>query len=138
MAEWRRLDKEETSQKEADALEAMAGIFKGTPGAAYPFAGLINPSGNDSAQNGTFSATTPPGLRNIGNTCYLNSLLQYFYNVRPIRDLVLNYDEFRLELDDESVKERRTGGSGITVELEEAIVARQCKSSGNLWFSIIV
>ncbi|KAI1456307.1 cysteine proteinase [Annulohypoxylon moriforme] len=68
---------------------------------------------------------TPPGLKNIGNTCYLNSLLQYFYNVKLIRDLVLNFENVKLELDEETVKQRQTGGNGTSVNLEEAIVARQ-------------
>ncbi|KAI0886508.1 cysteine proteinase [Annulohypoxylon maeteangense] len=69
--------------------------------------------------------STPPGLKNIGNTCYLNSLLQYFYNVKLVRDLVLNFDDVKLELDEEIVGRRRTGGNGTSVNLEEAIVARQ-------------
>ncbi|KAI1636139.1 hypothetical protein F4809DRAFT_409250 [Biscogniauxia mediterranea] len=71
------------------------------------------------------SLNTPPGLKNIGNTCYLNSLLQYFYNVKVVRDLVLNADQYCLELNEETVKARRTGGNGTSVNLEEAIVARQ-------------
>ncbi|TGJ79643.1 hypothetical protein E0Z10_g9120 [Xylaria hypoxylon] len=67
----------------------------------------------------------PPGLKNIGNTCYLNSLLQYFYNVKPVRDMVLNYDQIQLGLDNASVNNRLTGGNGTLVTLEEAIVARQ-------------
>jgi hypothetical protein len=34
----------------------------------------------------------PPGLGNLRNTCYLNSILQYCYTVTPIRELVLNFD----------------------------------------------
>ncbi|KAK6953569.1 hypothetical protein Daesc_005874 [Daldinia eschscholtzii] len=68
---------------------------------------------------------TPPGLKNIGNTCYLNSLLQYFYNVKVIRDIVLNFDLVKLDLDEEVVGRRRTGGNGTSVNVEEAIVARQ-------------
>ncbi|OIW26512.1 cysteine proteinase [Coniochaeta ligniaria NRRL 30616] len=34
----------------------------------------------------------PPGLDNLRNTCYLNSILQYLYTVTPVRELVLNYD----------------------------------------------
>ncbi|KAI8964210.1 cysteine proteinase [Daldinia sp. FL1419] len=71
------------------------------------------------------SIGTPPGLKNIGNTCYLNSLLQYFYNVKIIRDIVLNFDSVKLDLDEETVKQRRTGGNGTSVNIEEAIVARQ-------------
>ncbi|KAI1657007.1 cysteine proteinase [Daldinia decipiens] len=71
------------------------------------------------------SVNTPPGLKNIGNTCYLNSLLQYFYNVKIIRDIVLNFDSVKLDLDEETVGQRRTGGNGTSVNIEEAIVARQ-------------
>lgn len=70
---------------------------------------------------------TPPGLHNIGNTCYLNSLLQYFYNVKPIRDVVLHHDQDRLELTPECVGARRIGGTGESFSLDEAIVARQCE-----------
>ncbi|KAM0793608.1 hypothetical protein ACM66B_001041 [Microbotryomycetes sp. NB124-2] len=33
----------------------------------------------------------PVGLTNIANTCYLNSLLQYLFTVRELRDAVLEY-----------------------------------------------
>ncbi|KAK4055088.1 ubiquitin-specific protease ubp2 [Microbotryomycetes sp. JL201] len=33
----------------------------------------------------------PVGLTNIANTCYLNSLLQYLFTVREVRDAVLQY-----------------------------------------------
>ncbi|KAJ3182537.1 ubiquitin-specific protease ubp2 [Gaertneriomyces sp. JEL0708] len=34
----------------------------------------------------------PIGLQNIGNTCYLNSLLQLFVTIRELRELVLQFD----------------------------------------------
>jgi len=56
------------------------------------------------------SPDQPIGLNNIGNTCYLNSLLQYFYTIKPLRDVVLNLDEYRLDLNDEAINARRAGG----------------------------
>ncbi|KAI0545431.1 cysteine proteinase [Xylaria curta] len=102
----------------ADFLRATGNIATGQPN---------NPAGPGTTPtiDSTTTLTTPPGLKNIGNTCYLNSLLQYFYNVKPIRDMVLGYDHIQLELDDESVNNRLTGGNGTRVNLEEAIVARQ-------------
>jgi ubiquitin carboxyl-terminal hydrolase 25/28 len=33
----------------------------------------------------------PVGLYNIGNTCYLNSLLQYYFSIRELRDKMIHY-----------------------------------------------
>ncbi|ODA75950.1 hypothetical protein RJ55_08591 [Drechmeria coniospora] len=68
--------------------------------------------------------TLPVGLNNIGNTCYLNSLLQYLFTVKPIREVVLNYDDSRLDLTDESIRARRLGGNKMQMDRGEAVVAQ--------------
>ncbi|CCD23816.1 ubiquitin-specific protease UBP2 NDAI_0C01550 [Naumovozyma dairenensis CBS 421] len=35
----------------------------------------------------------PTGINNIGNTCYLNSLLQYYFSISPLREYVLGYSK---------------------------------------------
>ncbi|KAK6462790.1 hypothetical protein DFJ63DRAFT_323056 [Scheffersomyces coipomensis] len=54
----------------------------------------------------------PAGLDNIGNTCYLNSLLQYYFCIKPLRDLILEFDEDLINLDDLNDK-RKIGGRKV-------------------------
>ncbi|ODV82030.1 ubiquitin-specific protease [Suhomyces tanzawaensis NRRL Y-17324] len=58
----------------------------------------------------------PAGLDNIGNTCYLNSLLQYYFCIKPLRELILNFEEKDLDL----LQNRKIGGRKV----EEAEIAR--------------
>ena len=63
----------------------------------------------------------PVALNNIGNTCYLNSLLQFYFSVKPFRDLVLNIDEYKTNVDEDSVRLKRVGGRNVSVkEVERA------------------
>ncbi|KAG0242235.1 ubiquitin-specific protease ubp2 [Mortierella sp. GBA43] len=39
-----------------------------------------------------YYAQNPVGLSNIGNTCYLNSLLQYIYTIKDIRETVMTME----------------------------------------------
>lgn len=68
----------------------------------------------------------PVGLANIGNTCYLNSLLQFYFTMRPLRDLVLNFDDYRLDLDTASSMKRTVGSRNVSKQ--EVQRAQQCES----------
>ena len=67
----------------------------------------------------------PVGLENIGNTCYLNSLLQFYFTIKPLRDLVLKVNEFKMPTDGESLKAKRVGSRNVSKK--EVDRAQQCE-----------
>ncbi|KAH7155166.1 hypothetical protein B0J13DRAFT_219621 [Dactylonectria estremocensis] len=85
---------------------------------------LPNGSGSLPALDRPVNYNLPVGLENIGNTCYLNSLLQYLFTVKPVRDIALNYESFKLDLNDESIKARLLGGNKMQMDRGEAVVAQ--------------
>ncbi len=71
------------------------------------------------------SSAEPVGLENIGNTCYLNSLLQYYYTVKPVRNMVIDFQNHRMSLDEDEIKSKKVGGRSVTKS--EIIKAQKCR-----------
>ncbi|KAF9960368.1 ubiquitin-specific protease ubp2 [Mortierella alpina] len=61
-----------------------------------------------------YYAQNPVGLSNIGNTCYLNSLLQYFYTVKEIRETVINMEAYMENEDAQDWKEKVIDGRTLS------------------------
>jgi ubiquitin carboxyl-terminal hydrolase 25/28 len=85
---------------------------------------LDDPNADVQAEQST--ANQPVGLDNIGNTCYLNSLLQYYYTIKPIRDVVMDIQNYRMDLAEGNLKQKRVGGR--VVAKSEIVKAQKCMS----------
>ena len=62
------------------------------------------------------SADWPVGLISHGNTCYLNSILQYYFSIEPFRNIVLHYDEYKRDLKEAIDSSIRVNGTLLTLE----------------------
>ena len=83
-------------------------------------------TGQEAGQIPKGSKDSPVGLENIGNTCYLNSLLQFYFTVQPLREVIsdhLNYQED--EITEEVLERKRVGGRKVTQQEVER--AKRCK-----------
>ncbi|BFZ56877.1 ubiquitin-specific protease ubp2 [Savitreella phatthalungensis] len=110
--EIRAMDEPEEMEKLRRALEVVGDaraseqirnyLLTGDKGAPAPYA---PPPGR---------SDMPVGLENIGNTCYLNSLLQYYFSVRPLRDLIMDSSQWK----DTSLADRqkKVGGRLVTTD----------------------
>ncbi|KAI0352188.1 cysteine proteinase [Trametes cingulata] len=74
--------------------------------------------GDSTATNA--SPEMPRGLNQLGNTCYLNSLLQYFYTIKDLREAITSLahaDAKSLDdskFTDDDLKRHRVGGRLVT------------------------
>ncbi|ANB14284.1 Ubp2p [Sugiyamaella lignohabitans] len=57
----------------------------------------------------------PVGLNNIGNTCYLNSLLQYYFTINPLREAVRTFVESpnKENLASINLEKKKVGGRNV-------------------------
>jgi ubiquitin carboxyl-terminal hydrolase 25 len=70
--------------------------------------------------------TKPVGLTNMGNTCYLNSYLQFFFALKPLRELILDFDKYKIDTEDPNFVPKRV--DTMVVRKEDTIKAQECKS----------
>ena len=57
---------------------------------------------------GPGSVDQPVGLENIAQTCYMNSLFQYYFTVKPLRNAILNYEDHEEgDLSEEELKKKQ-------------------------------
>lgn len=67
----------------------------------------------------------PVGIENLGNTCYLNAILQFLFTIKPLREYVLNIDEHLMEVNDENIRKKRVGSRMVTAD--EVKRSQHCK-----------
>jgi ubiquitin carboxyl-terminal hydrolase 25/28 len=73
----------------------------------------------------------PRGLNNIGNTCYLASLLQYLYTVATVREIVKKIDEIGETVQDDVDLVKQV--DEMPVSKEQVRRALQCECGTNLY-----
>ncbi|KAF1929045.1 cysteine proteinase [Didymella exigua CBS 183.55] len=80
------------------------------------------PKGPGSRVNDFPLETWPVGCRNNGNTCYLNSVLQFLFTITPLRQLVLNFEEYEQDPSPEALKNKKVGRA---IVMPERVVTAQ-------------
>ena len=91
----------------------------------YQLVSSTSPEAKSSTKTGS-NQSEPRGLNNIGNTCYLNSLLQYLFTVEPVREMIENFNEYRQMLpDDDSSFEKKI--ADIKVDKDGVRRTQACK-----------
>ncbi|KAJ9647333.1 ubiquitin-specific protease ubp2 [Coniosporium tulheliwenetii] len=131
-----------------DSLDAiLASRLDEAPGRADEFqraAAVIRQTINNMPMDSTSfpRGNQPAGLHNIGNTCYLNSILQLLFAIKPLRELVLDINEFKMDINDEKEMARKRVGRAAQKEHvhraqdfvdELAALFKEMMSTPNQW-----
>ena len=95
---------------------------------------LLNELGMTAVSEQYSASEWPVGLENIGNTCYLNSLLQAYFSVKPIRELALDFDQYRMPIDAQALASKRVGSRQVS--RQEVERAQKCKHTRSVLLQI--
>ena len=110
---------EDSPSQVEDIRRAVAAIAKSRKSSTLN--NLLGGSGDHGRRLGDW----PVGLENIGNTCYLNSLLQFYFTVKPLRELVLNFETYKMPIDGPELQKKQVGSRKVSrKEIERA---QRCK-----------
>jgi ubiquitin C-terminal hydrolase len=82
---------------------------------------------SSSSNNPASPTNTPPGLINLGNTCYLNSQLQCAYSIPKVRELLITSSD-----ENENDEEQSSSPRKILGELFTDMMQRQSSSSSSM------
>ncbi|KAF1843760.1 ubiquitin C-terminal hydrolase-like protein [Cucurbitaria berberidis CBS 394.84] len=77
---------------------------------------IVGASQPEARRNSYPLETWPVGLRNIGNTCYLNSVLQFLFTIKPLRELILKCDEYMEDPSPDALKDKKVGRTVVTAD----------------------
>lgn len=89
---------EQTEQAISAVQKALSGPAAAGSSASYP------------------PETWPVGLVSHGNTCYLNSLLQYYFSLKPLRGIVSDYGQYKLDTTESKEKLERVGQRRVSMQ----------------------
>lgn len=86
---------------------------------------IEDPNQPEARRNSYPLESWPVGLRNIGNTCYLNSVLQFLFTIKPLRELILNCEDYMQDASADALKDKRVGRTAVTAD--RVVVAQKCQ-----------
>jgi ubiquitin carboxyl-terminal hydrolase 25 len=121
------LDATPDSKQEKDAFDTILADLRSQRTSENATAKPDTGNVGDQSEGGDVDRELPVGLGNLRNTCYLNSILQYFYSVNAVRDLVLNSDQSRLTPTEQDVQEALKNLDPSDLEPGRAFVGSECK-----------